>query len=61
MDKRKIPSDKNTVNPEKKRLIITLEQKFDVIERHVCGHSNSKLERDVGMPEMLEENFDLMD
>jgi hypothetical protein len=42
MDKRKLPSDKNTMNPKKKRLIITLEQKFDVIERHECGHSKEK-------------------
>jgi hypothetical protein len=32
MDKRKIPSDKNTMSAKKKRLVITLEQKFDVIE-----------------------------
>jgi hypothetical protein len=34
MDKRNIPSDKNTANAKKTRLVITSEQKFDVIERH---------------------------
>jgi hypothetical protein len=42
MDKRKIPSDKNTKNAKKKRLVITLEQKFDLIE-HKCDHINSKM------------------
>jgi hypothetical protein len=31
MGKRIIPSDKNTISAKKKNLIITLEQKFDVI------------------------------
>lgn len=41
MDK-KILSDKNTI-AKKERLIIMSEQTFDVIERHECGHSNSKI------------------
>lgn len=43
MDKRKIPSDKNTTRAKKKRLIITLVKKTDVTEGHECGHSNSNL------------------
>jgi hypothetical protein len=34
MDERKIPSNKNTTHA-KKKLVITLEQKFDLIEQHV--------------------------
>ncbi|KAM9033903.1 uncharacterized protein LOC105749892 [Sarcophilus harrisii] len=57
MDKRKITSDGNTANTKKKRLVITLEQKFDVIERHERGHSNSKIGRDIGMPESTVRNI----
>jgi hypothetical protein len=37
MDDRSIPLDKTTTSP-KKKLVITLEQKFNVIERHEHGH-----------------------
>ncbi|XP_044522035.1 uncharacterized protein LOC123238854 [Gracilinanus agilis] len=57
MDKRKNTSDGNTANTKKKRLVITLEQKFDVIERHERGHSNSKIGRDIGMPESTVRNI----
>jgi hypothetical protein len=43
MDKRKTPSDKNTMSAKKEQLIITLEQQFYVTEHHECGHSNSKI------------------
>lgn len=43
MEKRKILSEENTTISKKKRLVITLGQKFDVIERHECGHSNAKV------------------
>ncbi|XP_043835158.1 tigger transposable element-derived protein 1-like [Dromiciops gliroides] len=57
MDKRKKTSDGNTATVKKKRLVITLEQKCDVIERHERGHSNSKIGRDVGMPESTVRNI----
>ncbi|XP_063152245.1 uncharacterized protein LOC134492057 isoform X1 [Candoia aspera] len=57
MEKRKIPSDGNSPSSKKKRLVITLEQKCDVIERHECGHSNAKIGRDVGMPESTVRNI----
>ncbi|XP_036597382.1 tigger transposable element-derived protein 1-like [Trichosurus vulpecula] len=57
MDKRKKTSDGNTASVKKKRLVITLEQKCDVIERHERGHSNSKIGRDVGMPESTVRNI----
>jgi hypothetical protein len=39
------------------RLVITVEQKFDVTERHERGHSNSKAGRDVGMSESTVRNI----
>jgi hypothetical protein len=51
MDKRKIPSDKDTTNAINTRLVITVEQKFDVTERHDRGHSISETGRDAGMSE----------
>ncbi|KAM6471896.1 uncharacterized protein PHA67_002618 isoform 2-T2 [Liasis olivaceus] len=57
MEKRKIPSETNNTRSKKKRLVITLEQKCDVIERHECGHSNAKIGRDVGMPESTVRNI----
>lgn len=39
MDKKKIPSDKNIT----RRLVITLEQKFDIIERYKPGYNNFKI------------------
>jgi hypothetical protein len=47
MDRKRIPSDKITSSTKKKRLIIALEQKFDVLERRERSHSNFKLRRDV--------------
>ncbi|XP_059173239.1 uncharacterized protein LOC131953856 isoform X2 [Physella acuta] len=42
---------------KKKRLVISLEQKFDVIARHERGHSNYKIGRDLGMPESTVRNI----
>jgi hypothetical protein len=50
MDKSRIPSDCAHRSAKKKRIVITLEQKCDVIEQHERGHSNSEIGRDVGMP-----------
>jgi hypothetical protein len=56
MDTRKIPSDKNTMSTKKKRIIITLQQKFDMIEQHERGHGNSKLGQYVGKPKSMVRN-----
>jgi hypothetical protein len=56
MDRRMIPSDKNTTSARQKRLVIVLEQTFGVIERQEHGRSNSKTGRDVGMPESTVRN-----
>jgi hypothetical protein len=42
----------------KKRPVITLEQKFDMIERHERGHSNSEIGQDVGMPDCDTEYYE---
>jgi hypothetical protein len=57
MDKRTFPSDKNTTRVKKKRLVITLEQNFDVTERHERGHSNSTIGRNVAIPESTVRNI----
>lgn len=57
MDKIKNTWNSRTVSEEKKRLVITLEKKFDVIERHEHGHSNSKIGQDVGLPESMVRNI----
>ncbi|KHJ42500.1 CENP-B DNA-binding domain protein [Trichuris suis] len=36
---------------KKKRKVITLEQKIDVIRRHADGHSNSKISSDISLHE----------
>jgi DNA-binding Lrp family transcriptional regulator len=56
MDKRKILSDKITISAKKRRLVIMLEQNFDVVE-HEHGHSNSKIGQDVGMSESMAWNI----
>jgi hypothetical protein len=40
-----------------KRFVIILEQKFDVLERYGRGHINTKIERDVRMPESTVRNI----
>jgi hypothetical protein len=40
MDRRKFPSDKSTMSSKRKRLFITLEQKFGVTEQHEHAHSD---------------------
>jgi hypothetical protein len=57
MYQRKICSDNNTTSPKKKRLIITLEHKSDVTERHEHDHSNYKIGRDTGMSEYMVKNI----
>lgn len=39
------------------RLFIALEQKFDVIEQHEYGHSNTKKGWDIEMPEFTVDYF----
>jgi hypothetical protein len=56
MERRKIPSEKNTASA-KKRLFIILEQKLYVFERHERGHRNSKIGRDGGMIESTVRNI----
>jgi hypothetical protein len=53
MDRREIPSDKNAMSTKRKRLFITLEQNFGVIEQHEHAHSDSK----IGMPEPTARNI----
>jgi hypothetical protein len=55
MGKRKIPSDK-TLRAHK-RLVITLEQKLYMTERHERSHINCKIGRDVGMPKSTARNI----
>jgi hypothetical protein len=42
---------------KKKRLVITLEQKFDMIEWHEHGHGNSKIGQYVGKPKSMVQNI----
>lgn len=44
---------RKTVNLKKKRLIITLELKFDIIDQYEQGYSNLKIEQDVGMTDFF--------
>jgi hypothetical protein len=46
-------SFRKSIDAEKKAIIITLEQKCDVIEWHERGHKNSKIGRYVKMPESM--------
>jgi hypothetical protein len=45
------------MSARKKSLVITLEKKFDVIEWHEHGHNESKIGRDVRMPESVKWNI----
>jgi hypothetical protein len=46
-----------TLRAQKEGLVITLEQKFDVIEQHEHGHSNFEIGQDVGMPDSVARNI----
>lgn len=37
----------------KKKLVITLEEKFDIIEKHECSDSNSKIIQNIDIYEFI--------
>lgn len=53
----KLNSTSLSIDSKKKKFVITLEQKFDVIEQHELGHTNTKIAQSVGMPESIGYNI----
>lgn len=55
--KGRFPQVKSLKRAKTKRLLITWDQKFDLIEGHERGHSNSTIGRDVGVSESTVQNI----